>query len=48
MNNGNCPKCKSPNIELVPTIDDEDGMVIPDLSEGHCNDCGSNFLMVDL
>ena len=48
MNHGNCPKCKSQNIELVLSIDDEDGMAIPDLSEGHCNDCGWDFLMIDL
>ena len=48
MKNGDCPKCKSKNITLTPCIDEEDGKLIPNLYDGHCNDCGWDFLMIDL
>lgn len=46
VTNGDCPKCKSTNLKLNPCIDDEDGTVIPDLHEAHCNVCGWDFLLV--
>ena len=46
-----CPKCKSENIEITDIYDtEEDGTITKrdDIWDAHCNDCGWNFILVDI
>lgn len=45
---GNRINSNSKRITLTQSIDEEDGSPILDLHDGHCNDCGYDFLMLDL
>lgn len=52
MEQFDCPKCKSKNVSAKQATDknEDTGEIeaIDDLWECHCNDCGWNFLTVDL
>lgn len=46
-----CPKCKSENIEITDIYDtEEDGTITKrnDIWDAHCNDCGWDFILVDI
>ena len=38
-----CPKCKSKNVTITDII--EDGETLDDLWDGHCNDCGWDYIL---
>jgi hypothetical protein len=46
-----CPKCKSENVKITDIFyEDEDGSQLKsdDSWDGHCNDCGWDFILVSV
>jgi hypothetical protein len=46
-----CPKCKSENIAIEDDFyEDESGIMVKcdDRWDGHCNDCGWDFILVSI
>ncbi len=43
-----CPKCGSDNVTITKVLDDETGEWVEDLHDGKCNDCGWDYVVVDL
>lgn len=45
-----CPKCKSENLKIDDVFydDDDGGKIKADHYDAHCNDCGWDFLLVEI
>lgn len=50
MEKDRCPKCKSVNIYMERNyfFDDDGNKVFVDSWDAHCNDCGWDFILIDI
>lgn len=50
MEKDKCTKCKSENLTLerIRDIDDDGKVWVMDSWDAHCNDCGWDFILIDM